>query len=210
MQSTDTTLSNSQSWVDLSSYDNGGYDPGRSGLVRALWYVVSLAVFESGWCPLIRVKVLLLRLFGARVGRCVVIKPNVRIKYPWRFEAGDHCWIGQEAWIDNLANVEIGSNVCLSQRAYICTGGHDHRSRTFDLTALSVQVADGAWIGASSVVLGGNNVGANALVAAGSVVTNDVPAASIMAGVPARVIMKRRPPEPICGDDGTAIDRPSR
>jgi putative colanic acid biosynthesis acetyltransferase WcaF len=192
-----STCSNSQSWVDLSAYDNIGYDPGRSRLVRLLWYVVSLVILESGWCPLSRVKVLLLRLFGAKIGRCVVIKPNVRIKYPWRFEVGDYCWIGQEVWIDNLANVVFGSNVCLSQRAYICTGGHDHRRRTFDLTALPVEVADGAWIGASSIVLGGINVGANAVIAAGSVVVSDVPLGTIMASVPARVMKLRRPPESV-------------
>jgi putative colanic acid biosynthesis acetyltransferase WcaF len=133
--------------VDLSAYDNSDYDPGRGWLVRIMWYVVSLLVFESGWCPLSTVKAQLLRLFGARIGKGVVIKPNIRIKYPWRFVAGDHCWI-----------------------------------------------EDGAWIGASSLVLGGQNVGANAIVAAGSVVTSNVPAAAIMAGVPARFIRKREQP----------------
>jgi putative colanic acid biosynthesis acetyltransferase WcaF len=197
MHNTISTRSHRQSWVDLSSYDNSGYDPGRSRLIRTVWYLISLIVFESGWCPLSRVKVAILNLFGAKIPRGVVIKPNVRIKYPWRLETGDHCWIGQEVWIDNLANVVLGSNVCLSQRAYICTGGHDYRRRTFDLTALPVEISDGVWVGACSLIHGGNNVGSNALVAAGSVVTSDVPAEAIMGGVPARVIRMRRPPEPV-------------
>ena len=83
-----------QSWVDLGSFSNPEYDPGRGLLVRTVWYFVSLLVFESGWIPISRLKTSLLRLFGASVGVGLVIKPHVRIKYPWRLVVGDHCWIG--------------------------------------------------------------------------------------------------------------------
>ena len=182
------------SWVDLSNYDNGGYAPGRGHFLRALWYVVSLLIFESGWVPLRRPKRWLLRFFGAKIGRGLVIKPGVWIKYPWRLVMGDHCWIGQGAWIDNLADVRIGNHVCISQQIYICTGSHDYRKKTFDLLTASVEVGDGAWLGARCLVLGGVTVGANAIVAAGSVVTKDVPSAVIVAGQPARQYADRLPP----------------
>jgi len=183
-----------RSWVDLSMYSNLEFDPGRGVLVRFVWYFVSLLVFESGWVPTSRPKRWLLRLFGARIGQGLVIKPHVRIKYPWRLQTGDHCWIGQEAWIDNLAEVCLGSHVCLSQRAYVCTGGHDYQKSTFDLTTKPVSIENGAWVGAASLVMGGVRIGANSLVAAGSIVTGDVQPATIVAGIPARTIGRRRPP----------------
>ena len=181
-----------RAWVDLSLYDNRWYSPGRNLVVRALWYLVSLAIFESGFVPLSRPKRWLLCLFGAKIGRGLVIKPRVYIKYPWRLVVGDHCWIGQGAWIENLANVRIGSQVCISQQVYICTGSHDCRRRAFDLITRPVSIGDGAWLAARSLVLGGVTIGANAVVAGGSVVTKDVPPATIVAGQPARFIGPRQ------------------
>ena len=135
-------------WVNLSLYDNRSYSPGRNRFVCALWYFVSLLVFESGWIPLGAVKRLLLRLFGARIGCGLVIKPQVWIKYPWRLVVGDHCWIGQGVCIDNLADVQLGSHVCISQQVYLCTGSHDYRKPSFDLITRPVTVDDGAWLGA--------------------------------------------------------------
>lgn len=180
------------SCVNLASFCNAFYDPGRGRLVRTLWYFVSLLFFESGWFPWSAAKRRLLRCFGARVGRGVVIKPQVRIKYPWRLTVDDHAWIGQEVWIDNLIDVAIGSHVCVSQRAYFCTGSHDHRRSTFDLITRPITIEPGAWVGAGAILLGGVTVEANAIAAAGSVVVEDVPAGTIVAGVPARVVRKRR------------------
>jgi len=173
---------------DLSRYDNRDYDPGRGRLVRALWYVVSLMLFESGCLPVSAPKRWLLRCFGARVGRGLVVKPHVRIKYPWRLTVGDHVWIGQEVWIDNLAEVRLGSHVCLSQRAYLCTGSHDPRRESFDLITRPIEIEDGAWLAAGCLVLPGIRVGAGAVLAAGSVVTKDVPEGATVAGNPARAI----------------------
>ena len=180
-------------WVDLASFDNRPhYDPGRGWPIRCAWYFVSLLFFESGWLPLSGVKRWLLRQFGARVGQGVVVKPNVRIKYPWRLTIGDHCWIGQDVWIDNVADVDVGNHVCLSQLAYLCTGSHDHRRRSFDLITGAIRIGNGAWIGARALVLGGITVHANAVVAAGSIVTRDVAPAAIVAGNPARPLNRRR------------------
>lgn len=172
--------------VDLSRFDNSGYAPGRSLLVRALWYMVSAVVFESPFFPVSGIKATVLRWFGARVGVGLVIKPGVRIKYPWRLTVGDHCWIGQDAWIDSLADVVLGSHVCISQQAYVCTGSHDHRRDTFDLIARPIIIRSGSWIGSRALLLPGVTVGPNAVVGAGSVVSADVPAAAIVVGNPAR------------------------
>jgi putative colanic acid biosynthesis acetyltransferase WcaF len=178
-------------WVSLGAFRVGNYTPGRSAFVCGLWYAVSLVVFQSGWFPFYGIKGWLLRVFGATVGRGVVIKPRVRIKLPWRCQIGNDCWIGEDVWIDNLAAVRISNDVCLSQGVYLCTGSHDHRSITFDLIVKPIVIEEQAWIAARSTVLQGVTIGRGAVVAAGSLVTGDVPSGVIVAGSPCRVIGER-------------------
>lgn len=187
---TDTTADTAP-LCDLNAFRNSEYDPGRGFVTRTIWYFVSLIFFESGWFPVSGIKSHILRLFGAKVGNGVVFKPHVRIKFPWRLAIGDHCWIGQGVWIDNIEDVNIGDHVCVSQLAYFCTGSHDHRSRAFDLLAKPIAVENGAWIGARATLLGGVVVHANAIAAAGSVVVKSVPAAIIVGGNPAKQISVR-------------------
>ena len=179
-------------WASLSAYSPPkDYSPGRGPLIRVLWYVASLVVFQSGWMPLYGIKRWLLRRFGAAVGAGAVIKPHVRIKFPWRLRLGAHCWIGEDVWIDNLADVEVAEDACISQGAYLCTGSHDHRRVTFDLIVKPIVIEEAAWVGARAVVLPGVIVCRGAVVAAGSVVTRDVPAGVIAGGSPCRVIGDR-------------------
>lgn len=154
---------------NLAAYDNTDYDPGRGAVMRIVWYCVSLLIFESGWFPVSGLKCRLLRMFGATIGQGVVIKPHVRIKYPWKLVVGDHCWIGQEAWIDNLDQVTLESDVCLSQGVYLCTGSHDHRSPTFELKTAPILIRHGAWVAARAIVLGGAVVERGEVVGAGMV-----------------------------------------
>ncbi len=153
----------------LDLYDNRDYQPGRGSVVRTIWYYVSLILYESGWLPVLGLKIRILRLFGAQIGTGVVIKPHVRIKYPWRLTVGDHSWIGQDVWIDNLDDVTLGSHSVLSQGAYLCCGSHDHRSPTFELRTGPIVVGRGAWVCARAVVLAGAVVGEGEVVPAGSV-----------------------------------------
>src|SRR5947208_3121617 len=99
--------------TDLSSFNNSWYKPGRGFITRGLWYCVNVLHFKS-FSPFNWKKVFLLRLFGAKVGKGVVIKPGVNIKYPWRLKIGDNVWIGEKVWIDNLGDVVIEDNVCIS------------------------------------------------------------------------------------------------
>lgn len=179
------------SQTDLSDYTVGDFKPGRGKLTQILWYYCSLLVFESGWLPVHGLKCAMLRWFGATVGRGVVIKPNVRIKYPWRLSIGDFVWIGQAAWIDNLAEVTIGSHACLSQGVYLCTGSHNAHSAGFELKTEPITIGDGAWVAARTMVLQGVTFGPNSMAAAGSVVIKDVPATRIVGGNPAKPIGNR-------------------
>ncbi|MCA9064536.1 MAG: WcaF family extracellular polysaccharide biosynthesis acetyltransferase [Planctomycetaceae bacterium] len=155
---------------NLAEYENSSYSPGRGILLRTIWYVMSLILFESGWFPSSSLKRTVLRIFGAEIGRGVVIKPHVRIKYPWRLEIGDHCWIGQDVWIDNLDQVTLESDVCVSQGAYLCTGSHDHRSPRFELKTLPIRICHGAWVAAKCIVLPGTIIDPGTVVSAGTVI----------------------------------------
>ncbi len=124
---------------------------------------------------LVRAQAMAAASVRAKLGRGLVIKPRVWIKYPWRLVVGNHCWIGQGVGIDNLVDVRIGSHVCLSQQVYLCTGSHDYRRRSFDLITQPIEIGDGAWLGVRALVLPGVTVGANAIAAGGSVVVKDVP-----------------------------------
>ena len=177
--------------VDLRSYDNSWYTPGRSIVWRSLWMFLGLPLFRSTWFASSAARVALLRLFGARVGERVVIRQGVIVKYPWHLVIGSDCWIGEGVWIDDLTAVRLGNNVCLSQGAYLCTGNHDWTDPAFGLRVLPVTLEDGAWAGARSILLPGSHLGEGAVAAAGSVVSGRVPACQIVAGNPAVFIKER-------------------
>jgi len=141
--------------------------------------------------PVSSLKVWTLRLFGSEIGKGVVIKPGVNIKYPWLLKIGDHSWIGEKAWIDNLALTTIGSNVCISQGAMLICGNHDYNSSTFDLIVGEITLEDGAWVGAGSIVGPGVTVGSHAILALGSVAAKDLKEWTIYGGNPAEPVRDR-------------------
>lgn len=173
--------------MDLSRYDNSDFDRGASRLKEALWRLCQGLFFQPLWHMPSGFRVFVLRCFGAKVGRRVVIRAGVNISFPWRLELGDDVWLGEEVMILSLAPVTIGSNVCISQRAFLCTGSHHHQSETFDLITRPIHVGEQCWIAAMSFVGPGVTLGQGARVGAGAVVLDDVPAGALAAGVPARV-----------------------
>jgi putative colanic acid biosynthesis acetyltransferase WcaF len=134
---------------------------------------------------------MLLRLFGAHIGKGVDIKPGVRVKFPWRLTVGEYTWIGEDVWIDNLANVTIGSHCCISQAAYLCTGSHDWANSGFDLIINPIDVGNQSWIAARAVVGPGVSIGEGSVLALGSVATRDLAPWSINGGTPAAMIKAR-------------------
>ena len=178
--------------IQLKHYDNSWYHPGGSLLKRSLWFFLGQPLLRAAWIPSSSMRVTLLRLFGARIGRGVVIKPSVDVKYPWHLVVGDDCWIGEHVWIDNLTTVRIGSNVCVSQGAYFCTGNHDWSDPHFGLMISPIQLGDGAWAGAKCFLTPGATLGQGAIAAAGAVVSGTIPDFEIHAGNPASFVKMRR------------------
>jgi putative colanic acid biosynthesis acetyltransferase WcaF len=180
----------SQGQTDLSSFNNSWYKPGAGFLVRGLWYFVNVAYFKSSF-PFNGVKIFWLKLFGAKVGKGVVVKPGVNIKYPWRLTVGNHVWIGEKVWIDNLGDVVIEDHVCISQGAFLLCGNHDYKKTSFDLMVGNITIKKGAWIGAMSTVCPGVTVAQHAVLTAGSVATSDLAEFTISQGNPAVAVRKR-------------------
>jgi len=177
--------------VRLDRFDNSWYQPGGSSLKRICWFVINALFFINPINPFSGIKVGLLRAFGAQVGRGVIIKPSVNIKYPWRLKIGDHVWIGEKVWIDNLADVSLGDHVCLSQGAMLLTGNHDYKRAGFDLMIGEIVLENGAWIGAKALVTPGVRVHSHAILSAGSVMSQDMEAFTIYRGNPAQAVRKR-------------------
>jgi putative colanic acid biosynthesis acetyltransferase WcaF len=141
----------------------------------AAWIIISGVFFES-FLPLPSYfKVLLLSLFGAKVGRSVVIRPGVYIKNPRLMIIGNHVWIGRGVFIDNDEVVEISSNVCISQRTNIITGSHDYFSPNFDYFGKKIFISNNVWIAAAVTVLGGSNISSNVFIATGCVISGSIP-----------------------------------
>lgn len=165
----------------VKSYTN------KSFPFRLSWMVVSFFIFETAIPFPSAFKSKLLRLFGGEVGSDVVIKPNVKIKYPWLLSIGDNSWIGEYVWVDNLAMVSIGSNCCISQGAYLLTGNHNYYVDTFDLIVKEIVVGDCSWVCAKAVVCPGVTVGKGSILSVCSLATDDLLENGIYQGVPAKL-----------------------
>jgi putative colanic acid biosynthesis acetyltransferase WcaF len=188
--------------VNLARFDNSHYHPGRSGLWRALWYFAGLPLLRCEWITSSSIRATLLRLFGAQVGRDTVMRHGLKVKYPWHLIVGNRCWFGEGVWIDNLTTVTIGNDVCLSQAAYLCTGNHNWSDPAFGLIVKTIDLEDGAWAGARSILTPGVVLGRCAVAAAGSVIVHDIPDYEIHAGNPAAFSRHR-----IFACQSTAVER---
>lgn len=147
----------------LDTFSNSGFDRGASVWKEAAWVAVCGILFSS-WLPGSGWRRLILRAFGAKVGRGVVFKPGVRVKFPWRLEVGERAWIGEDVWIDNLAQVTIGADTCISQAAYLCTGSHDWADSAFPLITRSIRIGSGCWVAARATLAPGAELGDGAVL----------------------------------------------
>lgn len=175
---------------NLKDFNNSFFDRGAPRWKEGLWIIVSGLLFAT-WVPGSFWRVLILRLFNAKVGEGVVIKPYVKIKFPWKLEIGNFSWIGETAWIDNLDWVRIGNSVCLSQGVFLETGNHDYKHEDFKLIIKPIVIEDGVWVCAFAKIAPGVTVRKNAVVGFGSVLLKDAEEGFIYFGNPAEKRKKR-------------------
>lgn len=177
--------------TDLSIYNNYPYNPGGNVLKRVLWYYFNAIFFKTSIIPSSAFKVFCLKLFGARIGKHVTIKPCVNIKYPWNLRIGDETWVGENVWIDSLVLIDIGANVCLSQGAVLLTGSHNYKKKSFDLITKGIILEDGVWICAGAMVNPGITAASHAVLTSGSIATKNLEVYGIYQGNPAVKIRTR-------------------
>ena len=161
-------------------------------MTRAVWLVVNAIVFLNPFLPSYKLKVKILRAFGAEIGEGVIIKPSVHIKYPWLLKIGDHSWIGERAWLDCTAQLTIGRHVVISQGAFLCCGTHDWEDPGMGSVIAPIVVEDGAWIAAFARVAGNVTIGQEAMIAMGAVVFSDCEPRGTYRGNPAQRVGRRR------------------
>lgn len=178
-------------WVDLSRYDQSGFDRGRPTGLILLWWLVQAVIFPLTLHNMSGVRCWLLRLFGAKVGRRVVVRPSARFTYPWKVKIGDYCWLGDDVVFYSLDKIEIGAHAVVSQKCYLCTGSHDLRDRRFCLQTAPIRIGPGAWLATDCFVGLGVTIGANTVVGARSSVYRDLPPGKVAWGNPARVYRDR-------------------
>ena len=178
--------------VDLSKFDNSWFNPGRGLLIRTIWYFVNAIFLQNPLNPSSKLKITLLKLFGARVGSGVVLKPSINIKYPWNLEIGDYTWIGEGVWLDSLGMIKIGENCCISQGVYFCTGSHNWTDPNFGLVIKPITVEAGVWVGAHALIMPGVTLKSHSVIAGGSVVATDTLPNMIYVGNPAESVKERQ------------------
>jgi putative colanic acid biosynthesis acetyltransferase WcaF len=178
--------------MDLTIYDNSTFDRGAPRWKEAAWIIVRFLFFQNAFPWPSPLRCALLRMFGAKIGRDVVIRANVNISFPWRLRIGDYVWIGEDVGILTLAPVTIEPNVCISQRAYLCTGSHDFRREDFKLRVAPITVRERSWIAASSFIAPGVEIGPDGVVSAGSVVFENVAPGTLVRGNPATVVYEMK------------------
>ena len=174
--------------MKLAGYTAGDFARGAPFWKEALWWLFRWIFFDTSlpWPSALRCAIL--RTFGASIGNGVVIRSKVNVTFPWRLTLGDHVWLGDEVLILSLAPVTIESDVCISQRAFLCTGSHDYRRESFDLITKPITVRQGVWIAASAFIGPGDEIAPGAVIAAGSVVLDSVPSVTLMRGNPATAV----------------------
>jgi putative colanic acid biosynthesis acetyltransferase WcaF len=156
------------------------------------WAVVELLLVSNPWQISTRIRGAALSAFGARIGSGVILRPRLRVRFPWKLSIGDRSWIGEDVWLHNQDRLTIGSDAVISQGTFITTGSHAFRT-DMALTTAPVVVEDGAWITARCIVLGGSRIGSSAVVTPGTVVRGDVPEGMIFGHQGGKVIGPRFP-----------------
>jgi putative colanic acid biosynthesis acetyltransferase WcaF len=156
-----------------------------------LWWIVQATLFAMSPQFMFGWRRWLLRVFGAKVGRGVLVRPSVWVTYPWKVSIGDHAWVGDDVMLYSLGEIEIGEHTVVSQRSYLCAAGHDYTQVDFPIYASKVRIEAQAWLATDVFVAPGVTIGQGAVVGARSSVFQDMPPMMVCFGSPAKPIKPR-------------------
>jgi putative colanic acid biosynthesis acetyltransferase WcaF len=155
------------------------------------WWIVQALIFKPLPQICYPIRRALLRAFGAKIGKGVLIRPGVEITFPWKLTIGDHSWIGDDVTLYSLGPITIGSNTVISQKSYICAADHDYTHVTFPIRERPVHIGEQVWVGGDVWVGPGVTIADGAVVGARSNVVNDIPEAMLCVGTPCRPVRQR-------------------
>ena len=184
-------MSDSKSVQNLNLYKTPKGFRGRSAITVQLWWIVQATLFGLSPQFLYGWRRFLLRSFGAKIGKKVIVRPTARITYPWKLTIGDYSWIGDDVVLYSLGEIEVGENSVISQRSYLCTGSHDYTSENFEIHAEKITIGSRCWLATDVYVAPSVSIGDLTVVGARSGVFNDLPEGKICIGSPAKPIKDR-------------------
>lgn len=163
---------------------------GKNAFIVQLWWLVDATLFRTSPQLMYKWRVAILRLFGAKIGSNVIIRPSVKVTYPWKISIGDNSWVGDEVTLYSLGNISIGSNTIISQKSYLCTGGHDYKTRSFDIYSKPITIGDSVWVAADVFISPGTVIDDGVIVGARSSVFKNLQSNSLYVGNPAVFVKK--------------------
>lgn len=184
---------------DLSKFELPIGFRGRSAWIVQAWWLVQGTIFRHspqfayGW------RRMLLRVFGAKIGSRVLIRPTATITYPWKVTIGDNSWVGDDVVLYSLGEIHIGVNSVVSQRTYVCAGDHDYCVSSFPIRGPSITIGDEVWIATDVYLAPGVVIGSGAVVGARSSVFSNMPPAMVCLGSPCRAVKPRSEHDKVLG-----------
>lgn len=164
---------------------------GRSSFIVQIWWMTDFFLFKLSPQILYGWRRFLLRLFGAKIGKGVIIRPSVTVTYPWKVKIGDYSWIGDNVVLYSLGEIEIGSNVVVSQKSYLCAASHEYSKVNFPIFSHKIIIEDECWLATDVFVAPGTVVGKGTVVGARSSVFQSLPGGKVCVGSPAKPIKDR-------------------
>lgn len=177
--------------IRLDQFDKSKFSRGRPRWFEVLWIVAKCTIVQSTVPYPSAVRRVILRMFGAKIGKGVVFRPRLNVHFPWKLEIGDHCWIGDGCQILSLERIVLETQVALGHEVYLAAGNHDIRSATMESKNRPITIRSGSWIASRAFIGPGVEIGEDVVVGAGAVIVRDVEPGVIIAGNPAKVVRER-------------------
>ena len=177
---------------NLNLYKTPDNFRGKSKITVQLWWLIQALFFSTtpqfmyGW------RRFLLKCFGAKIGKNVIIRPSAKFTYPWKIKIGDYSWIGDDVVLYSLGEIEIGAHTVVSQKSYLCTGSHDYTKNDFPIYSKKIIIEDECWLATDVFVSPGVTIGRGTVVGARSTVIKDLNSNSVYVGSPVKFIKNRK------------------